>query len=124
MALEMGPSGPPRDPKCHPELAGQKLLGDRDKEVTPSPNAETLPLTPTPPGPTVTGYQPHRPTLFPMVSRPGKTGRTPADTVVHGRTKVTGKANTNGWRHTKPTPKVKAKHTKAAKWLAKHGSKV
>ena len=97
------------------------------------PTAETLPPTPTPPRPTITGHseatRKERRTAFPMKSRPAKTGRTPADTVVEGRPKeLKTKAEnermlrqTKHFKRTVMTPKLKRKLRKAEKWNAKFG---
>ena len=92
--------------------------GDKERvtrvEPGSAPNAQTLPLTPTPPAPTVTGFQPHRRTVYPHKSKPGSP--TP-----HQRTKVKGTANKTGWRTPQLTSKVQRKVIKALKWDAKHG---
>jgi hypothetical protein len=122
-----------RPPTAHVHQG--ERLGDKGRrsEVISSPNRDTLPLTAAQPRPTITGHseatRTERRTAFPMKSRPAKTGRTPADTVVHTRTKFDpkrsdrerAKRQEQHFRPTKPTRKVVAKHRKAAKWLAKHG---
>ena len=130
MGLDMGPQGPPRDPTKHPEIAGQKLLGDKTKGPEPGtvPTVKTLPPTPTPPRPTVTGYQPHRPSEFgPRHCKTGvKTGGgTNTDQVRRPQvTRMRGSLPTKGWRVAKETPRLLAKRAKAAKWEAKKDTRL
>ena len=105
---------PPRDPTKHPTLAGQTLLGDKPREVTPAPNAETLPVTPTPPGPTVTGpLPPHKPLLLNEKSKPG---------IPRGQTQVRGQLPKTGWKTTQDTPKRREAHAKAKRWEQRGGT--
>ena len=91
---------------------------------TPSPNSETLPLTEKKPYQHREGVHvahDYQPTLWtPKHAHRKGGGFTPADTVVEGRTKMIGRANKKGWRHTEETHKVRRKRNRAKRWVEKN----
>jgi hypothetical protein len=89
------------------------------------PTAETLPLTEAKPfvlRAGVHGSHKHRPTVLgpSHCSEKHLTGRAYADTLINRQTRMTGRANKEGWKTPAPTQKTEAKKAKAAKWQAKH----
>ena len=97
---------------------------EQPRASQPVPNKETLPLTEVKQFTHREGVhlpQDYQPTAWPMVSRPEATGRTPSDTLITRQTRMTGRANKEGWKTTKPTGRVLRKARKAQEWLAKHG---
>ena len=98
-----------------------RVIGERQRVVTPAPNAETLPIldTPTTPKPEPTCQltsqaQKDRPLLLNEKSKPG----IPRGVGV----KATGSLPKTGWKRTQHTPKVKAARAKAKRWEERGGT--
>ena len=107
--------------------AGQNLKQNARQnpvEVTTSPTTEELPLEDAKPfqhREEVHLAHDYQPTLWtPKHAHRKGGGFTPADTVVEGRTKMIGRANKKGWRHTEETHKVRRKRNRAMRWAEKN----
>ena len=112
-------------------LTTQEMESQRP-EAGSVPTPETLPLTPKPPAPTIRGEshatRQERKGCFRSVPTK-RTGRgdtvsqTPLSSLRVRQTKLSRHMEEEQWRHTRETPKVRAKRARAERWLAKQEAK-